>query len=226
MRIEIINTMVSEALQNNEPPKEEHLKDVFNRFTQVNKQSPQKGAGLGLAIVKNLVELLQGNTTIKSTPNKGTTIAVNLSYKIDNLPKKKKTQAPTSVIEKLSTKHSIILVEHAEITQLSVLKIFAAHGQFYLDIISNPENLIPTLQKQKVDLILMDINLPGASGVELTKQIRKLPGKKFKNLPIIALTGKLFPEDLKTYKKAKINDVITKPFNESTLINTINNYLK
>ncbi|MBQ0788510.1 MAG: response regulator, partial [Oceanihabitans sp.] len=120
----------------------------------------------------------------------------------------------------------ILLVENSEITQLSVLKILAAQGKFYLDIVTNPENLIETLKNQKPDIILMDINLPNTTGDQLAIEIRQLPEKELKKIPIIALTGKVFPEDLKRYKKAKINDVISKPFDEKSLLKTIRKYLK
>ncbi|MCL4140695.1 UNVERIFIED_CONTAM: hypothetical protein GTU68_013671 [Idotea baltica] len=72
----------------------------------------------------------------------------------------------------------------------------------------------------------MDINLPNTTGDELTKKIRQLPEREHKRIPVIALTGKVFPEDLKRYKKAKMNAVITKPFDEKSLVETIKKYLK
>ncbi|WP_452226569.1 ATP-binding protein [Lacinutrix cladophorae] len=204
---------------------EENLEKVFNSFTQIEQGQQNKGTGLGLAIVKNLVKLMEGNISINSTFKKGTTLALNLSFKLDNTKKSKKVQTPTQ--EKLEKdKYHIILVENSEITQLSVLKILAAQRRFYLDIVSNPENLIESLKNQHADLILMDINLPNTSGDLLAREIRQLPEKEIKKTPIIALTGKVFPEDLKRYKKAKINDVISKPFDEKSLLETITKYLK
>ncbi|QRM88941.1 response regulator [Lacinutrix sp. WUR7] len=204
---------------------EENLDKVFTSFTQVDKTQRNKGTGLGLAIVKNLVSLMDGNISIDSEFNEGTSFALNLSFKLDTKTKHKKVEVAT--VEKLGKdKYHILLVENSEITQLSVLKILAAQGKFYLDIVTNPDTLIETIQNQKPDIILMDINLPNTTGDKLAIEIRQLPEKDLKKIPILALTGKVFPEDLKRYKKAKINDVISKPFDEKSLLKTIHKYLK
>ena len=205
--------------------KEENQEKIFTSFTQINQKDQNKGTGLGLAIVKNLVALMDGNISVNSTFNKGTSLSLNLSFKLDLKTKSKKETITT--VEKLDkSKYNILLVEHSEITQLSVLKILASQRKFFLDIVSNPENVIPTLENQKIDVILMDINLPNTTGDKIAQEIRQLSDKELKKTPIIALTGKVFPEDLKRYKKAKINDVISKPFDEESLLKTISKYLK
>ena len=205
---------------------EGNLNKVFNSFEQLDSALPKKGTGLGLAIVKNLVELMHGNISIQSEINKGTTLSLNISFKIDEQSKKVIKKAEVPEIVKSKKKYNILLVEHSEMTQLSVLKILAGHGNFYLDIISNPNDVIPAIISQNVDLVLMDINLPGITGDELTTQIRQLPEKEHKKVPVIAITGKVFAEDLKRYKKAKMNDIIKKPFDEKSLLKTIHKYLK
>ncbi|MBU2938271.1 response regulator [Lacinutrix sp. C3R15] len=204
---------------------EENFENIFTSFSQINQNQQNKGTGLGLAIVKSLVELMHGNIAIQSDFNKGTSISFNLSFKLDGSSKKEKVKT-ISVEKKEKEKYNVLLVEHSEITQLSVLKILAAQKRFFLDIVSNPEDVIPTLKNQKIDIILMDINLPNKTGDTLAQEIRQLPEKELKKIPILALTGKLFPEDLKRYKKAKINDVIRKPFDEKSLLKTIHKYLK
>ncbi|MFD2822351.1 hybrid sensor histidine kinase/response regulator [Lacinutrix iliipiscaria] len=205
----------------------ENLNTIFDSFTQLNEEQHHKGTGLGLSIVKNLVELMSGNISVDSEFNKGTTFALNISFKIEHSIKKSALKNSPEQEETTATKkHNILLVEHSEITQLSVLKILASKGHFYLDIVSDPADVIPTIENQNVDLILMDINLPTTSGDELALKIRQLPEREHKKIPIIALTGKVFPEDLKRYKKAKINAVIAKPFDEKSLLKTINKYLK
>lgn len=206
--------------------KPENQKIIFNSFTQLNTEMQNKGSGLGLTITKSLVELMQGNIKIDSTPNVGTTISCNLNFKI-NTKEKTKKQPIEKVVSTDSTakKKQILLVENSEITQLAILKILAGQKRFYVDIVSNPEEVIPILKKQKFDLILMDINLTNANGDELAKKIRSISETEYKKTPIIALTGNVFPEDLKRYKKAKMNAVISKPFNEESLLKTINKFL-
>lgn len=119
-------------------------------------------------------------------------------------------------------------MDDSEITQLSVLKILASKGNYFLDIVSQGQDVIPkvTYFDSPIDLILLDIKLPDVNGDEVAKQIRKLPEREHKKTPIIALTAKVFKEDLKRYKKAGINDVLKKPFNEEELITIIQQNLK
>ncbi|WP_304140602.1 MULTISPECIES: response regulator [Mesoflavibacter] len=75
------------------------------------------------------------------------------------------------------------------------------------------------------DILLKD-ELPDINGDEVAKLVRKLPEREHKKTPIIALTARVFKDDLKKYKKAGINDVVKKPFDEDTLLTKIREHLK
>ena len=75
------------------------------------------------------------------------------------------------------------------------------------------------------DILLKD-ELPDINGDEVAKLVRKLPEREHKKTPIIALTARVFKDDLKEYKKAGINDVVKKPFDEDTLLTKIREHLK
>ncbi len=204
----------------------EKLESIFENFTQVNNPLSFKGSGLGLAIVKYLVELTRSKISVESEVDKGSTFSTNINFRVDSnqkLPTKEEVKIKTIKSDK---KYNILLVEDSEITQLSVLKILARKGQFFLDIVSNADEVIPRIENSEFDLVLMDIKLQDQWGDEVAKKIRQLPEREHKRVPIIALTAKVFSEDLKKYKKAGINDVVKKPFDETTLINTISKYLK
>jgi len=72
----------------------------------------------------------------------------------------------------------------------------------------------------------LDIKIHDQYGDELAQIIRKLPEREHKRIPIIALTAKVFKEDLRRYKKAGINHIVKKPFEEDTLLDAIDEYLK
>ncbi len=208
--------------------KEEDVDRIFNSFTQVNNEDSYKGAGLGLSISKYLVELTKSKITVDSTYGEGSKFSTNINFRATpslKLPRQK--PASFSNIKK-DKKYNILLVEDSEITQLSVLKILASKGQFFLDIVFTPEDVISKITNfdNEFDLVLMDIKLKENSGDEIAQLIRKLPEKQHRRIPIIALTAKVFKEDLKRYKKAGINDVIKKPFNEASLLEKMAMYLK
>ncbi|WP_299884756.1 ATP-binding protein [uncultured Lacinutrix sp.] len=208
--------------------KEENFEDIFTSFNQVNKNESYKGTGLGLAIVKYLVELTNSKIKVVSNYGKGSTFSTNINFISNPSLKVTKEIDATKVVFNPSKKYNILLVEDSEIIQLSVLKILATRGQFFLDIVSKPEEVLTRMvdYDNEVDLVLMDIKLKEHRGDEIARQIRKLPEPHQRKVPIIAMTAKVFKEDLKLYKKAGINEVLKKPFDENQLLEIIAKHLE
>lgn len=200
--------------------------DIFTSFTQLNNSQTYKGAGLGLAIAKHLVSLTHSKISVDSTEGEGSTFSTNINFILDKNQVLKSKKKDVLTAPKSNKKFSILLVEDSEITQLSILKILASRGNYFLDIVTKGEDVIPRIENSEFDLILMDIKLPNSYGDEITKLIRKMPEREHKKIPVIALTARVMKDDLKRYKKAGINDVIQKPFDENTLIIKIEEYLK
>lgn len=207
---------------------QENINDIYTSFTQVSGINTYKGTGLGLAIVKHLVELNKSKICVISEFGKGSTFSTNISFLTNSRLAVTGVEDNTIVEFDASRKYNILLVENSEIVQLSVLKILASQGHFFLDIATKPEEVITRISNfdSEVDLVLMDIKLNEHRGDEIAKQIRKLPERHQKKVPIVAMTAKVFKNDLKTYKKAGINDVLKKPFNESQLLEIIAKNLK
>ncbi|MBL7560544.1 response regulator [Olleya sp. YSTF-M6] len=205
---------------------EDDVEQIFTSFTQLNKASTYKGAGLGLAIAKHLVSLTDSKISVDSTLGEGSTFSTNINFKLDHNYKLKSIKKTKEIKPKSDKKYSILLVEDSEITQLSILKILASKGNYFLDIVTKGEDVVPRIEQSEFDLILMDIKLPNSYGDEITKLIRKMPDRDHKKTPVIALTARVFKDDLRRYKKAGINDVIKKPFDEDALLSKIEEYLK
>ncbi|MFQ3237867.1 MAG: signal transduction histidine kinase [Olleya marilimosa] len=205
---------------------EDKLEDIFTSFTQLNNSQAYKGAGLGLAIAKHLVSLTHSRISVDSTVGEGSTFSTNINFILDKNQVLKSKKKDVLTPPKSNRKFSILLVEDSEITQLSILKILASRGNYFLDIVTKGEDVIPRIENSEFDLILMDIKLPNSYGDEITKLIRKMPEREHKKIPVIALTARVMKDDLKRYKKAGINDVIQKPFDENTLVSKIEEYLK
>jgi len=202
---------------------------IFNSFTQLNNAQKYSGTGLGLSIVKGLVELMDGKITVESEENVGSEFKVNMNFKYpinqeNTCLEEKSAMEHNNFLSK--EKYNILLAEDSELAQMAVLKILAQEGHFFLDIISNGEDVIESVIHNEYDLILMDIRMPGTHGDELTKMIRSLPVQNCKTIPILALTANLYDDDKKRYKKMGMNDIIEKPFDETTLLNKIYKYLK
>jgi PAS domain S-box-containing protein len=95
--------------------------------------------------------------------------------------------------------------------------VFAENGKAALDAFrADPE---------KFDLILMDSHMPRMDGLEATRRIRKLDTPRGASVPVIAVTANVFPEDIQRILSSGINDHISKPVDDSKLLETIRRYL-
>ena len=207
----------------------EKLELIFNSFTQLNNAQKYPGTGLGLSIVKGLTALMDGKISVESEENVGSTFKININFKYP-VNQENTSLESKSDIENRNTlskeKYNILLAEDSELAQMAVLKILSQEGHFFLDIISNGEDVIESVIHNEYDLILMDIRMPGTNGDELTKMIRSLPVDNCKTIPILAITANLYDDDKKRYKKMGMNDIVEKPFDETTLLKKIYKYLK
>jgi len=219
IRIEVSDTGIGIAPEN--------LEDIFERFTKVESQIKNNNSiGLGLAIVKYLISEMDGNIKIESELNKGSKFICFLKFKISDYKehslKKELLQRQKPNLKK---KQNILLLEDSELMQLTILKILASSGDFYLNIISKGEELVPNILNQNVDLILLSNTIEDFAANELINSVRNL-SKEHKKIPIIVMSSQAYKEDIKRFKSSGANHVLTKPFDEETLVNTLYKYKK
>ncbi|MEI6898331.1 MAG: response regulator [Bacteroidota bacterium] len=199
-----------------------YLKSIFQKFTQENVNMARKfgGTGLGMAITQQLVGLMKGTITIDSIKGSGTKIDIRITF-----PKGQKSDLPVQEkvpanIEELRNK-KILLVEDNQINRLvarSILKIYgvqvteASDGQIAVDL----------LKSSNFDIVLMDMQMPVMDGLEATRIIR---AEVNSTIPIIALTANALKGEQDKCMEAGMNDFISKPFDESRLLEVILKYL-
>jgi CheY-like chemotaxis protein len=94
-----------------------------------------------------------------------------------------------------------------------------------VDTIDNATEAIRLLQKERYDLVLMDIQMPVMDGVTATRCIRALPNA-VKDIPIIAITGNVLPQQVREFLDAGMNDHIGKPFDGTKLCNSVRRWLR
>jgi len=91
-----------------------------------------------------------------------------------------------------------------------------------IQIAENGKIALERLSEQSFDLILMDIKMPVMDGYEATKAIRKLGNEVLRRIPILAVTANALPEQLQKCKDVGMDDFVTKPIDEKTLLEKIN----
>ncbi|MFV8224837.1 response regulator [Christiangramia aquimixticola] len=216
-----------EIKDNGEGIGKEKQKAIFENFTQGSTQINRKfgGTGLGLSIVKNLLGLLGSEIILESELGEGSSFAFELEFEAPEAElKKAATASPqTKEIELtndiMKDKH-ILVVEDNKINQMITRKILEKN-KVVCDVADNGTIAIEKVKNNDFDLILMDIHMPGISGIEATIEIRKFDF----DIPIIALTAVTLDDNLDEFYLNGFNDIIPKPYKTEEFFHKINKYL-
>lgn len=205
------------------------LQTIFDSFSQVEPRGLFGGSGLGLSIVKQLTNLLESDLEVESVENEGSVfrftlyMGVSHNQKADKKADKDKNRKKKKNSE--GKKPRILLGEDIEINQLLIMRLFADHGGYSLDIAKHGEQVLQFLEKNAYDLIIMDITMPVMDGLDCANTIRQLPNKKVSKIPIIALTANTSDEQREEAKEAGMNAYLTKPLEPNLLFSTIDRLL-
>jgi PAS domain S-box-containing protein len=199
---------------------------IFESFTQAYTDTTRKfgGTGLGLAITKNLTLLQNGNITIKSKVGEGTTFGVELPFETSTLSKIEDEKTNDEIYD--LSKFKILVVEDNVMNQFVAKQFFKKWNTEVL-IANNGLEAIETLsQRDDIDLVLMDLQMPEMSGFEAAELIRS-PNTPVKNrqVPIIALSADAFLETRNKVLEAGMNDFVTKPFKPDELYQKVLKYV-
>jgi PAS domain S-box-containing protein len=117
-------------------------------------------------------------------------------------------------------KLKILLAEDNDINQVLVKNILK-HWGFESKAVASGDMVVSLLEEEDFDLVLMDIQMPHKSGIEVTQEIRQLSNPVKRNIPVIALTAFTIKGEEKKYRAAGMDAFLTKPFKEKDLYETI-----
>jgi len=120
-------------------------------------------------------------------------------------------------------KPRILVVDDID-TNREIVQAYLSDSGYRVDTIDNAAEAMRLLQKERYDLVLMDIQMPVMDGVTATRCIRALPNA-VKDIPIVAMTANVLPQQVRSYLDAGMNDHIGKPFDRSKLCKGIRRWL-
>ena len=186
--------------------------NMFESFSQGSIQINRKygGTGLGLSIVKGLIEILKGKIYLKSELGKGSTFFFELPLTYAEQPIIIKKENHSKTLNKLDLNAiKILVVEDNKINQMITKKILNKMG-LYCDVVDNGEDAVDRVKEDSYNVVLMDIHMPGISGLEATKIIRTFD----KELTIFALTAVTLEDKMHEFDEAGFDDIISKPFKQ------------
>jgi PAS domain S-box-containing protein len=186
---------------------------------------PIEGTGIGLVITKKLAQLMNGDVGFSSAPGEGSTFWVDVPVETGVANETTARKAPADSKRQLPTPGSrlVLYIEDnpANVTFMKDLVSTIDH----IDLLTVPtaELGIELARARHPRAILMDINLPGMSGVEALRVLRDLP--ETRHIPVIALTAAASERDQKGGLEAGFYRYLTKPVKVDELIDSLESLL-
>ena len=210
---------------------EDRLESIFNVFEQENSKTSKfyGGTGLGTSISKQLVELMGGRIWVESEKNVGSTFKFTVPFdyltdgEIKAYRESKGRKYNEERIEMTYPASKILIVEDYPPNRMLALA-YLSPLKARVSVAINGAEALEMIRRQHYDLVLMDVQMPIVDGIEATKTIRaELYGPE--EMIIIGMTANAFESDLATYRHIGMNDVVTKPFRKSSLLNVVTKWL-
>jgi signal transduction histidine kinase/ActR/RegA family two-component response regulator len=185
------------------------LPRLFDAFTQADDSSRRDfgGTGLGLAICRQLTELMGGRLWAESLPGRGSTFHVELTLPIAETAVAAEPAAPARPAA--ARPLNILAVDDNAVNLMVLEQILAAFGHQVSRAASGPEAL-ERLAVAAFDLVLMDIQMPGMTGIEALAALRGQPGPN-QDTPVIAVTADVLTRDRKAYVALGFDGQVSKP---------------
>jgi PAS domain S-box-containing protein len=222
---ETIRLSVRDTGEGLEPEKIAQLFQPFNRLGQ--EAGGVSGTGIGLVVTKKLVELIGGRIGVESTVGSGSTFWIDLLVAPPPALHPGSSAGNAAAEAQRSTggrQRSVLYVEDNPANMLLVEELIARFPDLRMLTAVNGNLGIEKARACLPDLILMDINLPGLSGIEAMKILRKDPLTA--GVPIVALSANAMPRDIQKGMDAGFFRYITKPIKVAEFMETVRQALE
>jgi signal transduction histidine kinase/CheY-like chemotaxis protein len=204
---------------------------MFESFKQFDPYATRKtgGLGIGLTLSQQLIELMHGKIGMKSAPSKGSTFFVDMDLPVakegEALPEVE-TQGAEQHPDGKSDQHrtgksmNILIAEDNPVNQ-KLLRLMLEMNGHKVQVTADGKEAVAVFQSEEIDLVLMDVQMPGMNGFEATATIRELEKATGKHVPIIAVTAHVMPGYKEECLKAGMDNYLSKPFRMQELFAVI-----
>ena len=203
---------------------DDKLSVIFDSFSQAHQNNATKyfgGTGLGLTITRKITDLMNGSISASSDLGKGSTFCVGLTFQKDPKPVAKSNAKSGSGFS--LSGYRILVAEDILANQILLKHLLQRWGAEFT-ICNNGQEALEALEKQRFDIILMDLQMPVMDGVTAMRKLRTL-FPQFSDIPVIALTADTFAETVAEIASCNFTDFVTKPFKAEELAKKIVQHL-
>lgn len=204
------------------------LSHIFQPFHQVDstRSRLRGGTGLGLAISQRIIEAMGGRIEASSRIGAGSSFSFTLTLPVaPNVP----LPAPESDFGSLDASNSlegvVLLVEDNIVNRMIGAEMLKSFG---LDVMEAEDGsqAVTLLENQRVDLVLMDIQMPILDGYAATRTLRERESRlRLPRVPIVALTANAFDEDAAQSMAAGMDAHLAKPYSRLQLLELLRRWL-
>ncbi|MEO6697465.1 MAG: ATP-binding protein [Gammaproteobacteria bacterium] len=201
----------------------EKLAQLFQPFNRLGQEaSAEEGTGIGLVVSKRLVELMGGEIGAESTVGVGSVfwIELNLAAEPQAADGTAELLAPIQEhVQHGAALRTLLYVEDNPANLKLVEQLIARRPDMRLLTAEDGTRGIALARVHQPEVILMDINLPGISGIQALKILRADPATA--HIPIVALSANAMPHDIKKGLDAGFFRYLTKPIRVNEFMDTL-----
>ena len=215
--------------------KEEDIGKLFQSFTRIEEKRNRniEGTGLGLNLTKNLVDLMGGEISVTSTYGKGSCFTAKVPQRVvDTKPmgdfdKRYKQYLDASEDNKLvfeAPQAKILVVDDVEMN-LKVVKGLLKSTRIQIDTAVSGRECLEFAGANKYDIIFLDHMMPEMDGIETLQNMKLIADNPNRDVPVIMLTANAIVGAKEHYMEVGFTDYLTKPIQETELLQMILKYL-
>ena len=208
---------------------------LFENFQQADRSTTRNfgGTGLGLAITRKLAQMMGGDVSVVSKPGKGSIFTLSFDVGVPEAAKAgasaelgaDQDSEPKARDNRVVDFHgkTALIVDDNRINR-RVARLFVEPVGLRVIEASSGAQALDLLEKERIDLVLLDIHMPQMDGPETLKHIRQMGGA-CETLPVIALTADAMAGDRERYLRLGMSDYVSKPIDERQLITVLSRCL-
>jgi PAS domain S-box-containing protein len=204
----------------------DYLHAIFEPYSQeqMGYGRAYEGIGLGLAIVNKVLDLNNFTISVDSEKGKGSTFSINFGNEEQPIINNVGTPSTFNIapLSKEPMQKVLLIVEDDQMNQFTIKRFL--QNNYRTLFTDSSDDVKDNLNKENIDLILMDISIKGSlNGLELTKVLKA--SKEFSHIPIIAVTAHAFESDKQNSLAAGCDGYLSKPYSKESLLDMISIFI-
>jgi len=201
------------------------LAQLFQPFNRLGKESGiEEGTGIGLMVSKQLVELMKGGISVESTVGVGSSFWIELNLTGEPQSAAVAPKVIADAPAPAAQMRTLLYVEDNPANLMLVEDLVARRPDMRLLSAADGNRGVEIARAARPDVILMDINLPGISGIQALKLLRADPATA--RIPVVALSANAIPRDIEKGLAAGFFRYLTKPIKVDEFMDTVDLALK